>query len=279
MRRRLLKIAFAVMALLNCTPTLAKVVSNNITKNEFDSTKIAITDSIQSLNSSIQGNASDIADLHHVVGLYGLLIVVLAVLFIICALLVGMLVYGKLHGHKHNELGDTVNNLEKNFNWRLSQSELKIENLKGTLQRLENTINDIQNRNSSEEKKTSTAKQMPPHPKEPSQQIQYLKAENNDGYFFEGDNKNSEGCQFKVIFHSKANGAKGELTIITNWENLKVIPSQFFRNVIKVTNGVNPKDAVSMKVIRPGICEYKLEADGYGTWSISRPIEIKLIKK
>lgn len=260
-------------------PICAENTTADTTIVENDSLS-AIPDTLQQLTEQIVQNGQAIADMKHVIGLYGFIIIVLAAMLIICMLILGLIVYGKMKKNKHADskmpLRKEIDDLKDDVYWKIRQNSSSIDAIKGELSSIRHTLSGLQSRNDFEETKRAAIKQQPQHDS-PTKQVQYLKAEKNDGFFFEGDSKNSDGCQFKVTYTSKVNGAKGELQIITDLDNLKSVPSEFLRLVIRKSNNVTLKEATSITMLHPGVCEYNQE-NGFGTWRITKPIDIKLNK-
>lgn len=278
MKSQILTSVITVGAAMFGLPSYAQSTIEDSTSVGNDSLQV-IPDTLQQLSEQVAQNGQAIADMRHVTGLYGLLIIVLAIMLIICMLILGLIVYGKLKKNKHHDdrpLRKELDELKDDVSWKIRQNSNSIDAIKGELSSIRHTMSTLLSQNDFVETRRVATKQQSQQDY-PAQQVQYLKAEKNDGFFFEGDSKNSDGCQFKVTFYSKTNGSRGELQVITDLDNLKSIPSDFLRLVIRKTNNVTIKEATSMTMIHPGICEY-IQENGFGTWRITKPIDIKLNK-
>lgn len=241
-----------------------------------------IPNTLQQLSEQVAQNSQAIADMKHATGLYGLLIIVLAIMLIIYMLILGVIAYRKSKKNKQSDnkilLRKNIEDFKNDVSRRQRQYEESMNEINRELSTIRSQISILQSNDFEEEKRVASEQQDSPNKQSVQQQVQYLKAEkNDDGFFFEGDSKNSDGCQFKVTFQSKTNGAKGKLQIITNLDNLKSIPSEFLKLVIHKTNNVSLKDAKKFTELHSGLCEYKQEKN-FGTWRIIRPINIKLNK-
>lgn len=245
-------------------------------KNANDSLVLARS-VIESLSNQISSNQNAIQSLES----KGLIVsAILFALILIIGVLTLMLVHAKVH-HKRRGANRfltqdefrTFNNDVLDDSTRKNQD---IEKIKSRLNIIEKDLSDLHHRHDFEEVSDKKSKQDKAQQQKPSKQTQYLKANNEGDFFFEGSN-NSDGCQFKITFTSKVNGSNGNLTVIANIENLKGIPAVFLKKAVHVLNNVSLKEARSFTVVHEGICEYQQEGD-FGTWMIKKPIDVQLRK-
>lgn len=210
-----------------------------------------------------------------------LVVIVMAIVLLLCIIVLSMLVYSKLRKKKPASKKDTQKESYNNIEEQIKKISSDIKSLREEVNSLSSKVKSYEESDNFEEttdndipekENTLTVKA-----KTPTLQIQYLKAGANEEFFYEGDSKSPEGCQFKVTFKEKKEGAEGELNVISDLENIKAIPSTFLKNVIRIDNNIALKEAVSFTTKKPGICEYNQQND-FGTWIIKRPIEIELNK-
>lgn len=267
---RITKIFLALVMMILCKPLLAQ-------SSAGDSI-------IDSLFQMAQENSQKVNELTQATSSQANIIMILAAVLAVTAILVILLVISKVRRHKSNNykgispsydelqpIRERVGGLEI----EKSKIEEDIKNIKECLDVLKRQI--VQLQPTKEEKKNKENAQSQTVQKKVTPTVQYLKAGNDENFFFEGESSNSEGCQFKVKFHRKSNGAKAELSIITDIENLKAIPATFLKKAIHVRNNVTIKEATSFTVTNTGTCEFKQDGD-LGIWLIKRPIEVKLNK-
>lgn len=258
-------------------------VQNDITDSlgiKKDSVMIdSFANMISSNQEKIQELTNKIGDLTAKVDFSFFIIVILLVLVLIFGTLTLLLVRGKLKRQKHGlyrSLESELDEVKSTFKLDSQRKANDIEAVKASLKSLEHGIEELGLKINFEEKNVRQIEQDKTIHKDTNLQTQYLKANNEGDFFFEG-NDSSDGCQFKITFTSKANGNKGELSVIVDIDNLKCIPIQFLKQVVHVINNVSYKEARGMLIVNNGICEYQLE-DGFGIWKIKKPIEIKLNK-
>lgn len=270
-QNRISKIFFALGMLLLCNPSLAQSQSGDSIGTD-------------SLSLMIHENSGKVQELTQITSSQGTIIMILTAVLAVSVFILILLVISKLRKHKHHNykgispfyeelhpISERVGNLEI----QKSKIEEDIKNIKDSLDVLNKQMAQLQPKKEEENKKVNTQGQSVQ--KKISPTVQYLKAGNDENFFYEGESSNSEGCQFKVKFHNKSNGSKAELTIITDIENLKTIPAPFLKKVIHTKNNVTMKDATSFSVTQSGTCEFKQDGD-VGIWMIKRPIEVKLNK-
>lgn len=270
-QNRISKIFFALGMLLLCNPSLAQSQAGDSIGTD-------------SLSLMIHENSGKVQELTQITSSQGTIIMILTAVLAVSVFILILLVISKLRKHKHHNykgispfyeelhpISERVGDLEI----QKSKIEEDIKNLKDSLYVLNKQISQLQPKKKEENKKENIQGQ--PAQKKATPTVQYLKAGNDENFFYEGESSNSEGCQFKVKFHNKSNGSKAELTIITDIENLKTIPAPFLKKVIHTKNNVTMKDATSFSVTQSGTCEFKQDGD-VGIWMIKRPIEVKLNK-
>lgn len=268
--------------LLMTFPLMADA-QNNITDSLGIGGNSAVIDSLANVVSSnqekIQEFTGKISDLTARVDFGFLISVILLVLVLIFGTLTLLLVRGKLKRQKHGmhrSLEYELHEIQSQFKLDLQRQANDIEAVKADLKRVVYSIEELQLKKNFEEKPAEYAKQENSLQKSTGQMTQYLEANNEGDFFFEG-NDSPDGCQFKITFSSKVDGNRGELSVIANIDNLKVISVQFLKKAVRVINNVSFKEARGITVVNNGICEYHQE-EGFGIWKIKKPIEIKLNK-
>jgi hypothetical protein len=243
-----------------------------------DSTNNATGSLPDSVAQMVHANADAIEKINGLNSFHNLLLIVISVLLIVCLILVGLLTYSKIHSKGNSvlkSLRTDVNELRDDF-FRFRQQSLTNDDLDRALVHMRNQLEALQSRVNQElTKPTASQKEANQSVFLEQAHVQYLKADKNDGFFFEGSDKNDGGCQFKVTFSSKHDGAKANLELITDLSNIKSIPVEFFRKAFKITGKSTIKEATRMKILSSGICQYDQKDS---IWKISRPIEIQLFK-
>lgn len=249
-------------------------------KSQSDSLRLA-KDSIDiaSLRYQVSQDGVLIQDLTNRVNFGYLICLILFILIVILSILTILLVRGKVkrQGHRSNQsIRAEFENLKEDFRNDSERKNRELESVRAKMTLIEKEVSELKRKNDFEEVQGKKSNQSNAQQQKPGKQTQYLKANNEGDFFFEGSN-NSDGCQFKITFTSKVNESNGNLTVIANIENLKGIPAVFLKKAVHVLNNVSLKEARSFTVVHEGICEYQQEGD-FGTWMIKKPIDIQLRK-
>lgn len=226
----------------------------------------------------VRANADAIEKINDLNSFHNLLLIVIGVLLVVCLILVGLLTYSKLHSKGNRVLKSLREDIKEMSDSLilLKQQTLTNTDLNRALTPIRSQIDNLQLRINQEMSQISSSKKEVNQSVLPEQvHVQFLKADKNDGFFFEGSDKNDGGCQFKVTYCSKHDGAKASLELITDLNNIKLIPGEFFKRAFKVTGKTTMKEATRMEILGSGTCQYEQKDC---IWRIIRPIEIQIYK-
>lgn len=226
----------------------------------------------------VHANADAIEKINDLNSFHNLLLIVIGVLLVVCLILVGLLTYSKIHSKGNRVLKSLREDVKEMSNSLilLKQQTLTNNDLNCALTPIRSQIDNLQLRINQEMSQKSSSKKEVKQSVLPVQvHVQFLKADKNDGFFFEGSDKNDGGCQFKVTYSSKHDGAQASLELITDLNNLKLIPGEFFKRAFKVIGKPTMKEATRMKILGSGTCQYEQKDC---IWRIIRPIEIQIFK-
>lgn len=226
----------------------------------------------------VRANADAIEKINDLNSFHNLLLIVIGVLLVVCLILVGLLTYSKLHSKGNRVLKSLREDIKEMSDSLilLKQQTLTNTDLNRALTPIRSQIDNLQLRvNQEMSQKSSSKKEVKQSVLSEQVHVQFLKADKNDGFFFEGSDKNDGGCQFKVTYCSKHDGAKASLELITDLNNIKLIPGEFFKRAFKLTGKTTMKEATRMKILGSGTCQYEQKDC---VWRIIRPIEIQIFK-
>lgn len=271
MKNKLLSVLM-IIGMLFCSISM---FAESIPADSINNATGSLPDSVTQM---VRANADAIEKINDLNSFHNLLLLVIGVLLVVCLILVGLLTYSKIHSKGNRvlrSLREDVKEISDSL-ILLKQQTLTNTDLNRSLTPIRSQIDNLQLRvNQEMSQKSSSKKEVKQSVLSEQVHVQFLKADKNDGFFFEGSDKNDGGCQFKVTYSSKHDGAKASLELITDLNNIKSIPGEFFRKAFKVTGSTTVKEATHMKMLGSGICQYDQKDC---VWRIIRPIEIQIFK-